>query len=367
MKPYLKRFGLIASILVLLLNTSCQTSTQTSQHVFALQTSSDKNDSGFGGTGLINDSGFGGTGVMGVVTGFGSIWVNGLHIKLDQQTQVQSQAEAFDLNQLEIGHQVSVKLRKNTDLAERVEVFWPIQGPVSHVDSDNQTIQVLGQTIQYDQHTQGLDQFKVGEFVRINSFGSANHQAWYATRIESQPGQQAYVEATLNQTPDQSWTAAGTKLESNQLPQNPQQGQLVRLEFKTENKVPRLTSVEPVMRTQRLESQRLLIQGQPQRVGDSWWLEGVKVEGLQQTSPTGLQLFALQQDQQGWQILNRIEMRSWLKDWPQIMRQSIKPNQGLRMNELFKTRQLNHSAPRGMKPIPDPRPARPPVPPSPRH
>ncbi|WP_029933542.1 DUF5666 domain-containing protein [Thiomicrospira pelophila] len=362
----LKRLGFVSFLLVLMLNTSCQTHPNSIASL-TVPSASDENDSGFGGTGLINDSGFGGTGVIGVVTGFGSIWVNGLHIKLDQQTQVSSQTEAFDLDQLEIGHQVSVKLRDNSDLAERVEVFWPIQGPINQVDKDNQTIQVLGQTIQLDQHTQGLEQLKVGEFVRINSFGGSNNQAWYATRIESQPGQQAYVEAILNQASDQSWTVAGTKLETTQLPQNPQQGQLVRLQFKTENKVPRLTSVEPVIRTQKLESQRLIIQGQPQRVGDSWWLEGVKVQGLQQTSPAGLQLFELQQDQQGWQILNRIEMRSWLKDWPQTMRQSIKPNQGLRVNELFKTRQLNHIAPRGMKPMRETRPARPPVTPSQRH
>lgn len=362
----LKRLGFVSFWLVILLNTSCQTHPNSIASL-TVPSASDENDSGFGGTGLINDSGFGGTGVIGVVTGFGSIWVNGVHIKLDQQTQVQSQAEAFDLNQLEIGHQVSVKLRENASFAELIEVFWPIQGPVSHIDKDNQTIQVLGQTIKLDQHTQGLEQLKVGEFVRINSFGGSNHQAWYATRIESQTGQQAYVEATLNQTSDQNWTVAGTKLETTHLPQNPQQGQLVRLQFKAENKVPRLTSVEPVMRTQRLESQRLLIQGQPQRVGDSWWLEGVKVQGLQQTSPAGLQLFELQQDQQGWQILNQIEMRSWLKDWPQTMRQSIKPNQGLRTNELFKTRQLNHSAPRGMKPMRETRPARPPMSQPPRH
>lgn len=366
MTSLFKALGLLGIAFLLLLNASCQTNSLSSQQL-TLQTSTEENDSGFGGTGLINDSGFGGTGVIGVVTGFGSIWVNGLHIKLDQQTQVQSQADAFDLNQLEIGHQVSVKLRENASFAERVEVFWPIQGPISHVDKDNQTIQVLGQTIQLDQHTQGLEQLKVGEFVRINSFGGSNHQAWYATRIESQPDQQAYVEATLSQTSDQSWRVADTKLKSSQLPQNPQQGQRVRLEFKAENQVMRLTGVEPVIRTQRLESQRLLIQGQPQRVGDSWWLEGVKVQGLQQTSPAGLQLFELQQDQQGWQIINRLEMRSWIKDWPQTMRQSIKPNHGLRVNELFRTRQLNHNAPRGLKPMRDVRPSHPPVSPSPRH
>ncbi|WOF75549.1 DUF5666 domain-containing protein [Parvibaculaceae bacterium PLY_AMNH_Bact1] len=157
-------------------------------------------DEGVGGTGFVSgvaqasggDDGVGGTGIFGVITAFGSIVVNGVHIDYEDETPVVVDGTEGTPDDFAIGQVVAVEARPMGERyqAQLVEVRHAALGPVSDVDEATRTITVLGQTIQVAQS----DRLPlVDEWVRISGLRGPDEQV-VATRIDPvSPSRGAFV------------------------------------------------------------------------------------------------------------------------------------------------------------------------------
>jgi len=118
-------------------------------------------EGGLGGTGHeaaptrpINQSastegGLGGTGLIGVITGFGSICVDGHDIELDKETRVIAQNDSATGAKLALGQTVEViaSPKRGRLTAQTVSITRTLSGPATEYRKDDQTLYVLGQPV----------------------------------------------------------------------------------------------------------------------------------------------------------------------------------------------------------------------------
>ncbi|MEQ9519587.1 MAG: DUF5666 domain-containing protein [Parvibaculum sp.] len=113
-------------------------------------------DEGVGGTGIAGnqrlggeDEGVGGTGIFGVISDFGSIVVNGVHIDYEPATSVSVDGESGSSKDFAIGQTVAVEAVPVGERyqAQLVEIQHAVIGPVESADNSKRTFVVLGQTI----------------------------------------------------------------------------------------------------------------------------------------------------------------------------------------------------------------------------
>lgn len=143
------------------------------------------NKAGIGGTGH-SDGGIGGTGIVGTITGFGSIWVNGLEVEFDAKTKLLNNESAATANELAVGQIVVVEAKgDNTRLqADKISVVHAVNGAITAIDAGQNTFTVLGQTVVQDQQAQqSAAPFKLGEHIKVSGLRMANGQI-VASRIE---------------------------------------------------------------------------------------------------------------------------------------------------------------------------------------
>ena len=93
--------------------------------------------------------GLGGTGIVGTITGFGSIIVNGLELEFDRSTNVASDGRPASLEELRVGQVVQGVARKKDGRLqlETLDIQHAVSGPISAVDYNAQTMTVLGQNV----------------------------------------------------------------------------------------------------------------------------------------------------------------------------------------------------------------------------
>jgi hypothetical protein len=135
-----------------------------------------RNDgSGMGGTGDRAEGGMGGTGVVGVITGFGSICVNGIELHYDANTPVLVDGEKKTPEHLAIGQLVAVDAdgQGQSLKARQIAVYSMLAGPVGWVSPTGESFVALGQTVRLDAATaKGQPgrawRPKVGDHVRVN-------------------------------------------------------------------------------------------------------------------------------------------------------------------------------------------------------
>lgn len=125
--------------------------------------------SGIGGTGQVADNGLGGTGIVGTITGFGSIWVNGVRITYEEEQAVTVNQRPASLAELQIGQVVAVssdKLEHNYH-ARTIDIVHEVVGPVSAVDPEDKQLQILSQTVEISDKTLIVDQ-RSGESIAFD-------------------------------------------------------------------------------------------------------------------------------------------------------------------------------------------------------
>ena len=114
---------------------------------------------GFGGTGdaisLLPQDALGGVAIIGVVTGFASICVNGEEVFYDKSTLVYDNGMAAKLSSLATGKMIMLKADKvNGQLRARsMGLFDAVAGPIEHVDTKLNQMQVMGQIVRLNQNT----------------------------------------------------------------------------------------------------------------------------------------------------------------------------------------------------------------------
>jgi hypothetical protein len=148
--------------------------------------------SGLGGTGDVaaGGNGMGGTGIVGTITGFGSICVNGVEIHYDSKTPTSIGDQPADAKGLAIGQVVSVNAQGvgQEVHARAIQVLYAVAGPVTRVDAANGRMQVLGQPVQMPPGPRPAAGFRPGDFVQVSGLRRADGVIM-ASRIQpTRPG-----------------------------------------------------------------------------------------------------------------------------------------------------------------------------------
>ena len=114
-----------------------------------------KNGDGLGGTGIKvaqaspRGDGIGGTGIVGTISGFGSIIVNGLELEFNNSTAVVADGRPASLQDLRVGQVVQgvARTREGKLTLDTLDIQHAVTGPISAIDANTQTMTVLGQRI----------------------------------------------------------------------------------------------------------------------------------------------------------------------------------------------------------------------------
>lgn len=160
---------------------------------------------GIGGTGApqLAAGGIGGTGspvalgetagVVGTITAFGSICVNGLRVQYDDSTPITSDGVATTAGTLAVGQVVAVEASGTQRglIARKVAILHAVVGPVTQVDA--RTLQVMGQRVRLPADTVAPN---TGRTVRVSGLRNADGEI-VATRVDSTDDREYSVLGTV--------------------------------------------------------------------------------------------------------------------------------------------------------------------------
>lgn len=154
-----------------------------------------QSERGLGGTGIqLAERGLGGTGIVGTITAFGSVWVNGYHVHYDDQTNVLRNGQQASTEQLAIGQQVLIVAQRNSGrlVASDLEVIDQVIGTVQKISTENNHIQVAGQWIILDEISgTSASDFSTNQWLAVSGLRDEQEMI-HATWIE-QTHQQAVL------------------------------------------------------------------------------------------------------------------------------------------------------------------------------
>jgi hypothetical protein len=147
-------------------------------------------DRGIGGTGaparnLRADRGIGGTGIVGVVTGFASICVNGMEIAFDGSVPIEIDGEAAGGDVLRVGQLVVIEAGGDAGSlrASSIRIRHEVTGPVEAREIGSDAWLVAGQRVTVPRDAWGGRQFGLGDWVRVSGLRGAD-QTIIATRVD---------------------------------------------------------------------------------------------------------------------------------------------------------------------------------------
>lgn len=155
-------------------------------------------DIGLGGTGMLATtgsgagSGLGGTGIVGKITGYGSIFVNGIEIEYNNKTPFTIDGKTASHQQLEIGDVVEVlttDANKHTQ-AQLINLRHEVIGRVEAADPQTFSFTVHGQTV-----VQAINKGappKVGATVAVSGF-RIDEQTILSTRVTPADAKQSLL------------------------------------------------------------------------------------------------------------------------------------------------------------------------------
>lgn len=146
--------------------------------------------------GAIQGTGFGPTPTtsIGPISGFGSIIVNGVEYSTSG-AQIRIDGQPADESQLRVGHVVTVRGTLNEDgrtgTATEVSFVGDARGPVSKLDTEAGTFEVLGQAVRVTEETlfderlepAGVEALQDGTVVQVSGFQNAEGEL-LASRVD---------------------------------------------------------------------------------------------------------------------------------------------------------------------------------------
>ena len=141
------------------------------------------------------DDGIGGTGIVGIITGFGSVCVNGLEVAYDDTTAIDANGASASAADLAVGQLVVVDASGRGDglRAARISVRDAAVGPAFEIDPARGELVVLGQTVRVgpdtslddraNQRPLLLDDIARGDFLAVSGLRQADGVV-VATRVD---------------------------------------------------------------------------------------------------------------------------------------------------------------------------------------
>lgn len=166
---------------------------------------------GIGGTGAQAESGIGGTGIVGVITGFGSVCVNGLEIHYFSDTPVDLDGKKISSQELSIGHVVSIRAsgKDQSLVANEIHAYHQVSGPITAINAAGKKLKVMGQVV--SANAAQLKGAQIGQWVNVSGLRKADGSV-VASRIDAAKGQM--IAQTVGNLSHQNGKAylAGTKI-----------------------------------------------------------------------------------------------------------------------------------------------------------
>ncbi|MEM7041253.1 MAG: DUF5666 domain-containing protein [Pseudomonadota bacterium] len=138
-------------------------------------------DDGVGG-------GIGGTGIVGVITDFGSVVVNGQHIEIGPDTLIREDGANATADDLRIGQVVEIQAIGAIDepLSRVIDVRHEVSGPITATSLDEGRITVLDQAVVLAEGAIADLDLDEGRMVEVSGFRLVDRTI-VATRIDSLP------------------------------------------------------------------------------------------------------------------------------------------------------------------------------------
>ena len=149
---------------------------------------------GSGGSGMSQSSGTTPLIATRTITGFGSIYVNGIHFQTTSAT-IRKNGQTVDQSQLAVGEVARIKGSKNdadgTGDADEVDVDEAVIGPIDKIDTTGGTVTVLAQIVKINAGTSfskdiqpaDITGLKTGDVIHVSGMTDSSG-AIVATRIE---------------------------------------------------------------------------------------------------------------------------------------------------------------------------------------
>ncbi|KFX67563.1 hypothetical protein TMS3_0123620 [Pseudomonas taeanensis MS-3] len=143
---------------------------------------------GVGGTGATDDGGMGGTGIVGTITGFGSICVNGVEVHFDSEVSLSENGVPASSHQLAIGQVVAVEARTSSRglEARSIAILHAYEGPITDRAADSASLRVMGQSVRVAPGARVAEGLRIGESVRVSGLRNAQGEV-IASRIDRAP------------------------------------------------------------------------------------------------------------------------------------------------------------------------------------
>lgn len=161
---------------------------------------------GDGGLGLLlSGGGISGTGrFLGIITGFGSVFVNGVEIETTDETNILIDDVSANENALKVGMKVEIEAFDN--VASLVTYKSEIKGPIESgsINTANNSFSVLGQTVIVDGTTiyeglSGFDVLQENNIVEVSGFAdSSAHILASFVEVEDSSLQEFQVRGTVS-------------------------------------------------------------------------------------------------------------------------------------------------------------------------
>jgi hypothetical protein len=154
---------------------------------------------GMGGTGIVARAPDATGLVVGTITRFGSICVNGIEIAFDASVPVTSQGRPADTGAIGLGQVVRVvtEVRGGRAHARAIDVVAAVSGPVTARDTTAQTFAVMGRTVHMGQDSivalAGLIVPDVGTQVTVSGVGRPDGAVVASRLAAKEAGSRAYV------------------------------------------------------------------------------------------------------------------------------------------------------------------------------
>lgn len=168
--------------------------------------------SGIGGTGIQAENGLGGTGVIGVITGFASICVNGLEVHFYNDTPVDLDGKKISSQDLAVGHVVAVQAygKGQSLVAHNIHAYHQITGPITALNAPKGKLSVMGQSVTIN--AAQLKGMQIGQWVDVSGLRKADGSV-IASRIDQTKGQKiAQTVGNLTRQGNKLYLA-GTRIE----------------------------------------------------------------------------------------------------------------------------------------------------------
>lgn len=178
----MKILKLVSLISILLALSGCTGGTRT------YLAADEDEDYGIGGTGLVAQNiSSEGIGVIGEITGFGSIFVNGIEVENDVSTIISVNGRKVLKRDFEIGEVVEILTRDEEPLTNAIliNVRHEVIGPVSGIDHSRKRFTILNQDVLVENLPANIE---TGVFLAISGFRDGDGQI-HATHIAAaKPG-----------------------------------------------------------------------------------------------------------------------------------------------------------------------------------